>query len=308
MTTPARVAALVREHAATVDPWLREAAGRGVDVPTARAALTDLEPVLAHVTPRAGLALVRATIGLVARGRWHAGAAPRAVVLHVLPRLAAWLDAWPDEVAPAVLTASRAVTRGGVLDAWTALLAQAPPPASAVHVRPALLVAGWRCGLARYRGAALDAAAPLPPVLAGAVLGVAAADVPATLARHREDRWWWPGRDQGPGVVQRVGGFAGWGGPWLGVPRVAAGGPTGWLVLVDGTVGAVVADVHGSAVVGQGEQAQEPADPPRPPARSLQVPWADEVTGAVPDATGTVLLVARAHSCALDVVRQGRAA
>jgi hypothetical protein len=302
------VAALVRAHATTVDPWLREAAAWGVDAATARAALTDLEPVLAAVgdDPRAGLTIVRATLDLVARGRWHAEAVPRTVVLRVLPRMSSWLRAWPDDVVPAVLAASRGIARAGLLDPWVARVAAADAPERAADVRPALLVAAWRCGLARYRDAALDAASSLPPSVVAALLDVPSATVTATLERHRSDRWWWPGRSDEPGVVQRVGGFVGWGGPWVQVPRVAAGGPTGWLAVVDGAVGAVVADVHGSAVVGLADHG-EVTPPERADARTLPVPWVDEVTGVVPGDQG-VVLVARVHSYALDVVRLGRAA
>lgn len=299
-----RVAALVRAHAATVDPWLREAAGWGVDAPTARAALTDLEPALVTLDGDAEVALplVRATLELLARGRWRAASVPRDVVLTVLPRLATWVRAWPADVVPAVLAASRGVARAGLLDAWVDRVARADVPAAPTDVRPALLVAAWRSGLVRYRDASLQAAVALPPATAAALLEVPEAEVVAVLDRHRADRWWWPGRDDGPGVVQRVGGFVGWGGPWVQVPRVAAGGPTGWLVLVDGTVGAVVADAHGSAVVGLGDPPPTVASP-RPDARRLPVPWVDQVTGAVPGERSDVLLVARAHSCTLDVVR-----
>ncbi|ADG74343.1 hypothetical protein Cfla_1445 [Cellulomonas flavigena DSM 20109] len=298
------VPALVRAHAATVDPWLREAAGWGVDAAAARAALTDLEPAVAALDgdPEVALPLVRATLDLLARGRWHAASVPRGVVLTVLPRLATWVRAWPADVVPAVLAASRGVARAGLLDAWVDRVARADVPAAPTDVRPALLVAAWRSGLVRYRDAALDAAAALPAATAAALLEVPEAEVGVVLERHRADRWWWPGRDDGPGVVQRVGGFVGWGGPWVQVPRVAAGGPTGWLVVVDGTVGAVVADVHGSAVVGL-EDPPPTVAPPRPDARRLPVPWLDEVTGAVPGERPDVLLVARTHSCTLDVVR-----
>ena len=70
----------------------------------------------------------------------------------------------------------------------------------------------------------------------------------AALERHARDPWWWPGVAAAPGVLRRIGGFRGFGGPWLGAPRVVPGGPTGCSVAADGARWAIVADVHGAAV------------------------------------------------------------
>lgn len=322
---------VLRAHAGTVDPWLRGAASAGASGTAVRAALADLDPVAAALgDARRVLPAVRATLDLVARGRWSGAHPQRAAVLRGLPLLGAWCDAHPDAVVDACVAAAAVVGRRVPVERWAALVASAPVPAGSADVRGALLVAAWRCGLVRYRDAALDAAAALPVEVARALLALAAdADVADVLRRHRVDRWWWPGASDAPGVVARVGGFLPLGGPWVGLPRAVPGGPSGWLALADGRRWAVVADAHGSAVVAldgpghAGAEEEPPASPgnpgspppdspvaPDPPA--LPVPWSDVVTGLVPAADGPpVVLVSRAHSYALDVVRvapAGRAA
>lgn len=321
---------VLRAHAGTVDGWLRQACAVGAEPGGLRAALAELEPVaaaLAQDTPgtagrdgtpdddaaagRAVLAAVRATVDLVARGRWHVHHPQRQAVVEALPVLAPWCRAWPDATVGAVVAGAAVVGRRVALRDWLGRLAAAPPPSAEHDVRPALLVAAWRAGLSRYRDAAVDAAGGLPAPLARAALGLdPGADVAAVLGRHRGDPWWWPGADGGAGVVARVGGFLPFGGPWVGLPRAVPGGPTGWAVVADGERWAVVADVHGAAVVREGAA---PPDPPVPDAPwavrgvdRLPVPWTDRVTGAVQrdlPGGGRVVLVSRAHSYALDVVR-----
>ena len=103
-------------------------------------------------------------------------------------------------------------------------------------------------------------------------------------------------------MLRRIGGFRGFGGPWLGRPRVVAGGPTGCAVTADGVRWAIVADIHGSAVT---RLADEDSVPPTVTvAVTLPVPWADTVTGAVPASVGSpVLVVSRRHSYQVDAVR-----
>ncbi|QGQ19703.1 hypothetical protein GC089_11285 [Cellulomonas sp. JZ18] len=306
----------LRVHAASADPWLRAAAAAGARADDVRAALADLEPVTpglvdagddAEPATSALLDVVRVTLDLVARGRWHAGHPQRAAVLEVLPALTPWCRALGGAVVAPVVAAAAVVGRRGALDRWAALLAAAPPPPSAALVRPALLLAAWRCGLVRYRDAALDAAAGLPADVVRALLALPAdADVAAVLDRNRADRWWWPGTSTGAGVVSRAGGFTVWGGPWLTPPRAVAAGPTGWGAVADGYRWSVLADVHGSAVVRLAPDTDEPwgAGPQPAAPAALPVPWTDEVTGAAPDPDDPALvLVSRVHSYALDVVR-----
>ena len=93
--------------------------------------------------------------------------------------------------------------------------------------------------------------------------------------------------------------FAGFGGPWLERPRVVAAGPTGCAVAADGAGWAIVADIHGAAVVRLGE----PVDAaPTRVAGTLPVPWTDAITGSAPLGRG-VVAVSREHSYLLDVVR-----
>ncbi|WP_136520453.1 hypothetical protein [Cellulomonas telluris] len=306
----------LRAHTVSVDPWLRAAAAAGARANDVRGALADLERVTAALVEAdddgqpgtsALLEVVRVTLDLVARGRWRAGHPQRAAVLEVLPALAPWCRALGGAVVAPVVAAAAVVGRRGVLDRWTALLAAAPPPSSAGLVRPALLLAAWRCGLVRYRDAALDAAAGLPAEVVRALLALPEdADVAAVLDRHRADRWWWPGAPTGAGVLSRAGGFTAWGGPWLTPPRAVAAGPTGWGAVADGYRWSVLADVHGAAVVRVAPDTDEPwgAVPPLAAPAALPVPWTDEVTGTAPDPDDPALvLVSRAHSYALDVVR-----
>ncbi|WP_199422020.1 hypothetical protein [Actinotalea solisilvae] len=271
-------------------------------------------------------ALVAAAAAACARGRWREGSSER-WALSVVPVLEPWVLAAPDAVTAAVVAAAPAVRRGADAGAWVRLLAaaaSATPPDAPVRdlVRPALLVAAWRSGLSRYRDAALDAVPALPSAVAAAVLGLepgAAADLGRdVLEPHRADPWWWPDRPATAGVVARYGGFRGLGGPWLTLPAVVGraraddGGP-GWLVHADGQRWVVVDDAHGVSVVRAGtldaadgrSAPRQDAPPPDPRLLAAVVPWDDEVTGAAacPTPSGTVVLVSRAHSYGLDLVR-----
>lgn len=81
----------------------------------------------------------------------------------------------------------------------------------------------WLCGVAHFRDGALAALSGLPPKAAASLLQLKdpAAAAPA-LARLREDPWALPaaGRGGPPRVVHRVGGFRGFGGPFLAPPAL----------------------------------------------------------------------------------------
>ncbi|MBO3084470.1 hypothetical protein [Cellulomonas fengjieae] len=290
-----------------VDALLKGALARGGDADVLRSAVADLAGVseafvdAGVLDPALGRALLRRTVGVAARGRWSVGDPDRAAVVDVLPRLTGLLRSQPVATVDAVGGAARAVARAGDLGLFGFLLAAVPEVTDAATVPSAVLVAAWRAGAARFRTAALREAASLPRSVAAAVLGLpAGADPAETLARHTQDPWWWPGFRLEPGVVRRVGGFRGFGGPWVTTPRVVPGGPTGCAVSADGARWAIVADVHGAAVVRLGDEQTPPA--PATATDRLPVPWTDRVTG-VAGAGGSVLLVSRRHSYWVDAVR-----
>lgn len=292
---------------AFVDDVLRSAAARCGDPEAVRTAAVDLAAVAdgladdGDLDPQVGRALLTAATDLAARGRWRAGAEERTTVLEVVPRAAALVRARPDVVVPLLVASARTVRRSADRAVLAGLLAAAPPTDDVDELRATVLVATWRAGAVRFRSAALAAAARLPAPLAVAALGLTPGTSPdAVLAAHTADPWWWPGRDQTAGVLRRVGGFRGFGGPWLAVPRVSSGAPWGCHVRADGECWAVLADLHGSAVV----RLDSTDVPQRAAAPTLPVPWDDEVTGwSAAGGDPRVVVVSRRHSYWVDVVR-----
>ena len=211
------------------------------------------------------------------------------------------MRARPDVVVPLLVASARTVERSADRTLLAGLLAAAPPTDDVDELRATVLVATWRAGAVRFRSAALAAAARLPAPLAVAALGLPAGSTAgAVLDAHTADPWWWPGREQTTGVLRRIGGFRGFGGPWLAVPRVSSGALWGCHVRADGECWAVLADLHGSAVVRlDSTDVQERAAAPH-----LPVPWDDEVTGwSAAGGDPRVVVVSRRHSYWVDVVR-----
>lgn len=292
---------------AFVDDALAAAVARCGDPEAVRASVVDVATVADGLTddgvldPRVGRALLTAATDLAARGRWRTGTAERTTVLEVVPRAAALVRARPDVVVPLLVASARTVERSADRTVLAGLLAAAPPTDDVDELRATVLVATWRAGAVRFRSAALAAAARLPAPLAVAALGLDPGTPPGdVLDAHTTDPWWWPGREQAPGVVRRVGGFRGFGGPWLAVPQVSSGAPWGCHVRADGECWAVLADLHGSAVVRiDSTDVHERAAAPR-----LPVPWDDEVTGwSAAGGDPRVVVVSRRHSYWVDVVR-----
>jgi hypothetical protein len=91
-----------------------------------------------------------------------------------------------------------------------------------------LLVAGWRCGLAHYRDAALERWRSLPAPIARIALGLSPDGTsPTDLGAQLTDPWWRPAANSQPPrlqIVARVGGFRGLGGPFVRPPQVACVG------------------------------------------------------------------------------------
>lgn len=320
----------VAEHRDLLNDVVRRAQAMGGDPGLLLAAVAGVAPVLgslaetaratrdgagAHSEGVAGAvgAVVEAAVDLAVRRRWGARTPAEWALTDVVPCVAPWVVARPGVVRE-LASAATPVVRQGEAQAWSrrvAAAAAAAPDASAAQVRALVVTAAWRSGLARYRDAALTAAAGLPAPLAATVLDLDAGSVADALAGQAGDRWAWPGtRWPEAGVLRRVGGFRGLGGPWLEPPRVLGPAPDGWLVAADDTVWVLVADVHGSATVRTTRAGGATGLPAATRWRGrLPVPWHDEVTGIARGTDGAALLaVSRRHSYLVDLVRLGDAA
>ncbi|TBR21842.1 hypothetical protein EPO15_09275 [bacterium] len=144
----------------------------------------------------------------------------------LLRTLAPRLSEDPARLAPSLYNALHNLERfpGARAADWAERLGRA---AVACPDSAALLAAGralsWMCGMAHYREGGLAALAALPPAAAASALGVPAARVPAALKALEADPW--AALDGSEGgvlkVVHRVGGFRGFGGPFLAPPVLA---------------------------------------------------------------------------------------
>jgi len=160
---------------------------------------------------------------------------------ELLPRIGNLLSKNPRGLAAALSNAvhniaGEAGTKPGEwLDAMAAL---APRCTGEAAFLQAGTVAAWRCGMAHFREAALSAIPAMHPSALGIALGMEeGAPDPALLAEALRDPWC-PPRPAGRktpaslAIVARVGGFRGFGGPFLKPPRAFLGG--GRLHLTDG--------------------------------------------------------------------------
>jgi hypothetical protein len=152
---------------------------------------------------------------------------------ELLGGLPGQLAAAPRAFAGSVTNAlyNLALTPGARPREWLALVLELGPRCP----DPALLleagkVAAWRAGLAHLREGALATCRRLGPDLGRAALGIAEAAVPLdeVLERLHADPWLAPaaaarepGRRRELRLVAAVGGFRGFGGPFLRPPRVA---------------------------------------------------------------------------------------
>jgi hypothetical protein len=119
---------------------------------------------------------------------------------------------------------------------WLRRLTLAAAWGDAAAVLRAGQVAAWLLGVSQFRGSALQVAATLNEAAFAAALGLDGASPDKdTLQRLRENRWWRPGyaSNGAPRVAHRVGGFRGFGGPFLSPPSV--GVRAGYLVVRAGT-------------------------------------------------------------------------
>jgi hypothetical protein len=192
---------------------------------------------------------------------------------ETLPRLASHLAAAPGRVAAAVTNAALQLELEPTVNAasWLDALAAAAPRCPDVD---ALLAAGqvlaWRAGMAHWRETAVKVWDRLPDGLASVVLGLDPAASPPRpeLRRALDDPFRTPGAPPGVRALRllgTVGGFRGFGGPFLAPPRLASDGQRLWAL--DGADGFTLhADCFGRTVVrAQGAPADlgAPAEPLR---------------------------------------------
>ena len=154
--------------------------------------------------------------------------------LELLPVIPKLLGRDPSAVARSVSNAAYnlAVSRGDG-NAWMELMRRAAPlcPDPEVFLR-AGQAAAWRAGLAHFRDSALEVWKELPLPLRYVVLGFSEEQEKPpleTLEAAMADPWQRPDRPGGkPGlaIVGRVGGFRGFGGPFLSPPETAVAGGT----------------------------------------------------------------------------------
>lgn len=308
-------AAALRARRDQTDRLLRQAHAGGLGG-SIRSVVDDLaawEPIVARspAPQELAVAVLEIACDLAGTGRWRSTAPGRVTLTRLAPTLSWFTGEGPSAHTPtdalrALTQAASRVVRDVSLSAWIQRLGLAQDPGE--KIREAIAVAAWRSGSPRLREAALAASQALPPHVLAAVLEVSPSEVDAVLLRHGGDRWWWP-RLPERAVLARLGGSICAGGPWLSLPVVVSGGPSGWAVVADGRSWAVVADIHGATFV------------PLPDAHGLttlrptgleaqvmaRVNWADQVTGlafTAPEGPAPgVALVSRAHSYRLDVVR-----
>jgi hypothetical protein len=143
---------------------------------------------------------------------------------------------------------------------WIARVARAGADTDAATTLAAGQVAAWTVGLAHARAGALDVAEALPPAALAAALGEDALPDDA-LARLRAARWWRPSGAVAPGTVaHRVGGFRGFGGPFLAAPLVTAvdgrivvgSGEARWLLHADAFGATLTRSAPGAPALGPG--------------------------------------------------------
>jgi hypothetical protein len=271
--------------------------GAPLDLPRlARALAEDVAPAIDAVAAAAAgrvdavtEALFDLCVDLVARGLVGPGAEARhpelqAAWRELLPRLARHLAEAPRQVAAAITNAAlRLEAMPGVRPAeWRAWLGElADPCPDAAALLACGQVLAWRAGAAHWRDSALRAWDALPAPLAVASLGLPPGGVTDREALRRAmaaDPFAPPGAKTGRPrlrLLGPVGGFRGFGGPFLAPPRLLSDGERLWAV--DGQDGyALHADCFGRTVV-------RAPSPPARSARGAEVRLEDDGTLAVGD-------------------------
>ncbi len=136
-----------------------------------------------------------------------------------------------------------------------AALATASGSVSDAGFRALGTVAAWRSGARGFRAAALKALGSLHTDAAAACLGIAGAELAGFLTAQQSDRYAFPrlalvgsNRDGWQHQVAEIGGFAGFGGPWLRPPRPISDGSGMLLVMTGDDTWRVTADAFGHRI------------------------------------------------------------
>lgn len=256
MVSPA-LATMLRDGRETLNARFQSARHRhpDLDAATFRYFLdTLLDPIVASVAeafPAAAPDFVFAAYdaGLDLCGQRLIGPSSRCSAMN-----AVWRELLPDAIplvardpvrvlaAVGNATYGLATTPGARPAEWLAAMKHAVPvcPDPDTWLRAGQVLA-WRCGMSQYRTSALALADSLPESLVLQILQAKDEDWAGLRAVLLRDPWWQPGRRQPLEEVGRVGGFAGFGGPFRGLPRVGAiggqlfvsCGEECWLLIAD---------------------------------------------------------------------------
>lgn len=196
-----------------------------------------VESCAAH-TPGSGPSVLAALFEPIVElvGQRRLGGGTHDALLTALPELAPALVDSPREVFASLANAMFHLQSFALpVEPWLRRVVRAGEAGDVATVLRAGQVAAWAVGLAHYRRSALATAAALSgDALAAALDAPVALDVEATVTALRRDRWARPDgtRVSSDVVAHAVGGFRGFGGPFLAPPAVAVDGDR--LVVTSG--------------------------------------------------------------------------
>jgi hypothetical protein len=188
-------------------------------------------------------ALFPLVVDLVAQRRLGVGGT-HGSLLHALPSMAVAITDDPRVLVGSLANAVIQLGRYDVAsDEWLSRVARVGATSDVGTTLRAGQVAAWALGASHLRHGALEVAATLDDDELAAALG---SEVPLpraeTVERLRADRWWRPDRPlERASFARRVGGFRGFGGPFLSPPIVGArdgaivvrSGGDAWVVHAD---------------------------------------------------------------------------
>ncbi|MBF0291233.1 MAG: hypothetical protein HQK86_03660 [Nitrospinae bacterium] len=146
----------------------------------------------------------------------------------LFPKIAQLLSDNPRLIASGVSNAVYNVAQdaGGRYRAWIDAMGRSAPHLGDwdVFLKAGVILA-WRLGMAHYRESAISALETMPDNLAFGLLAVDSEMTRSGLMKALRDPWWNPSepeKKRGLSMSRRVGGFRGFGGPFITPPEVIA--------------------------------------------------------------------------------------